>query len=209
MPGSSGSLDTSYSFGDLVLKPPPDSRLDKLCLELREEFPELVMERKADKWYWRWLAALLKVITFGKMKDFLSKYTTVIGMTCAWSEGKWSQIQERKQGWDDQVWSTLRHERMHLRRFKRHGVFLCALLYLFVFFPVGLAWGRAWFEREGYIETLRAWFELDPSWAGSPEARDWWAGQFVGASYGWAWPFKRQVLRWYDTELENLRRTSS
>lgn len=195
----------TYSFGDLMLRPPRGSRLDQLCLELREEFPALVMQRKREHWYWRWIAVFLKILTFGKQDRFLTHYTTVVGMKCAWGDNRWDQIQAAAPGWDDDIWSTLMHERKHLRRFKRYGVILCALLYLLVFFPVGLAWGRAWFEREGYLETLRCWYVLNPAWACSNEAREWWVGQFTGASYGWAWPFKKQVRRWYDTELARLK----
>ena len=198
----------SYSFGEVVLRPPAGSRLDQLCLELRNEFPKLVMQRKSDHWYWKALARVLWVLTFGKQDKFLSNFTTVIGMVCAWGENRWKEIQERPPGWDDGLWSTLMHERRHLRRFKQLGVFVCALLYLLVFLPMGLAWGRAWFEREGYIETLRCWYVLNPSWACSAEARDWWVKAFTGPNYAWAWPFRKQVQRWFDTELERLRGTA-
>lgn len=195
----------SYQFGEVVLSPSPGSRLSSLCVELEAEFPRLRMQRKIDHWYWRWIAVFLKVVTFGKQTEFLSKFTTVVGLTVALGEVKWQEIQNRVSGWEDSLWATLMHERRHMRRFRQLGVTLCALLYLLVFFPVGLAWGRAWFEREGYTETLRCWYALDPEWACSAEAREWWIAQFTGPSYGWAWPFRKQVQRWFDTELVRLK----
>jgi hypothetical protein len=99
------------------------------------------------------------------------------------------------------------HEREHLRQFRRYGVFLFVLLYIMVFLPVGLAYFRARFERAGYIQTLRCWWALNRTWARSSEAKKWWVGQFTGANYGWAWPFKGQVTAWYDRELYRLEAT--
>lgn len=190
------SLDsTAYSFGDLTLHAPKGSRLDVLLSELKEEFPALVMQRKKDHWFWFWSP---------------DHFTVVVGMAgwsvCAFGEAVWLDIQELVPGWDDRLWTTLCHERRHLRRFKRLGLLLVGLLYALVFFPVGLAWGRAWLEREGYLETLRCWYALDPARARTSAARDWWVQRFTGPSYGWMWPFKGQVRRWYDEEMERLEK---
>ena len=35
--------------------------------------------------------------------------------------------------------------------------------------------------------------------------RDYIIGQFTGASYGWMWPFRGSLERWYDSVLAELR----
>jgi len=82
-----------------------------------------------------------------------------------------------------------------------------ALLYLLPFFPLGLAYGRARLEWEAYTETLRATAELRGlAAAQDPRLRERIVSRFVGPAYGWMWPFRRQVERWYDAVLEELAR---
>src|SRR5690606_30517173 len=101
----------------------------------------------------------------------------------------------------------LRHERVHLRQRRRYGTIGMGLLYLLPFFPLGLAYGRARIEWEAYRETLRATAEL----AGLARARD--AAlreriitRFTGPDYGWMWPFRRTIERWYDAAIAELER---
>jgi hypothetical protein len=198
------SLYCDYQFGDCRLKVIGGSRLEVLCSKLKQEFPKLVMYRKSSKWYWRVVAIFLKVVTLGKQSGFLKKFTTTSKNLVAWGDDSWQKISDGKPGWDDDIWSTLMHEREHLLTFKKYGVLISALLYVLVFLPMLLAWGRAWFERPGYTATLRCWFILDREWACSAKARDWWIGQFTGPNYGWMWPFRKQVGKWYDQELQRL-----
>jgi len=78
-------------------------------------------------------------------------------------------------------------------------------LYLVPFFPLGLAYGRARLEWEAYAETLRATAELAGlSAARAPALRDQIVGRFTGSAYGWMWPFRRTVERWYDGVIAEL-----
>ena len=79
------------------------------------------------------------------------------------------------------------------------------LLYLLPFFPLGLAYGRARIEWEAYEETLVATGELRGKAAlSSPELRAHIVRQFTGPAYGWMWPFRATVERWYDEALERI-----
>lgn len=127
----------------------------------------LQMEPKRARWYWRVLHWLLLIVTFGGNRTFNDKYTTTIGMLIGWSTTQWERITERSVGWEDRIWSTLQHEREHLRQFKKFGLFVMLILYVFVFFPIGLAWFRAKFERAGYLRTLQCWYVLNRRWAES------------------------------------------
>jgi hypothetical protein len=105
---------------------------------------------------------------------------------------------------DDEKYILLRHERIHLRQRKRMGDAVMTFMYLVPFFPLGLAYGRARIEWEAYIETIRATAEVHG--LESAEAlRDHITERFVGAEYGWMWPFPRVIHRWFDEVMRDIR----
>jgi hypothetical protein len=197
---------TGFTFGEVEIKALPNTRLYTICHELKTEFPDLIMRRKITCWRSKILHYVVAVITFGGNRRYLNSFTTVIGQTIYWPESKWRAIQNcpHEQG-ANSIWKTLMHEREHLRDAARLGLFWFGLLYFCVYFPIGLAWYRAKFERKGYLKTLQCWYELDRTWALSAEAKKWWIGQFIGPNYGWAWPFRKMVTGWYDQELSRLK----
>lgn len=193
-----------WQFGEVVLPAKHGGRLDRLCAELKLEFPGLVMQFKSRHWYWGLLHWVVLIFTFGGNRRFIQKYTSTFRKTIGWSKTYEQRIRARTANWEDRVWSCLMHEREHLRQFERYGMFVMTLSYVFVFFPVGLSYCRARLELAGYRQTLRCWYLLDLSWARSEEAKKWWIGQFTSGAYGWAWPFKKTVTRWFETEMTNL-----
>ena len=199
------SQKASHSFGYIKLECTENGRLDLLCKELRKEFPKLRMQHKRRHWYWRALNWIVLIVTFGGNRVFNARYTTTVRKTIGWSDKQWERIRKKAQGWEDRIWSTLMHEREHLRQFKKYTTPIMGLGYIFVFFPIGLAYVRARFERAGYLQTLRCWYVLDRKWAEHPEARVWWIKQFTTGSYGWMLPFKKTVGRWFDQELKRLQ----
>ena len=68
---------------------------------------------------------------------------------------------------------------------------------------MGLAYFRARFEWAAYAETIRATDEVFGRQAASG-LREHIVNQFTGPSYGWMWPFRRRVERWYDRALASL-----
>ncbi len=171
--------------------------------EIRAEFPSFRIVPKQESRFCRLIDVLLKVFTLGAQRQFLSHYHTVIGSTLyvppTW-EGR---------PWQDKV-VTLRHERVHLRQFRRYGRIGMTLLYLLPILPVGLAWGRARLEWEAYAETLRATAEVwGPEAAADPHLHDHIVRQFQSGAYGWMWPFPRTVRRWIAEELARLGRAGT
>jgi hypothetical protein len=76
---------------------------------------------------------------------------------------------------------------------------------LFLPLPIGLAWFRARFEREAYAESIRAAAEVwGRDYPARSEYREHIVQQFVGSAYGWMWPFRGQIERWYDEVLASL-----
>jgi hypothetical protein len=111
--------------------------------------------------------------------------------------------------WDDrhadERYVILCHERVHLRQFRRLTLLGMAVLYLLVPLPMGLAYFRARLEREAYEETLRAAAEVyGVDYVRTAEFRGRILGQFLGPAYGWMWPFRGQLDRWYDGVLARL-----
>ena len=107
-----------------------------------------------------------------------------------------------------QRYVTLRHEAVHLRQFRTWTLPVMAVLYVLLPLPLGLAYFRARFEQAAYAETIRAAAEVwGPHVPRGADYRAHVVEQFVGPSYGWMWPFRRAVERWYDRRAGDARPT--
>ena len=165
---------------------------ERLVEDIRREFPRFRIVRKDQAWTQRALDALLRLVTFGGQRSYLTGYQTTIGQT-VYVTPDWDELP------DETRYVTLRHEREHLRQFRRYTVPGMALLYLLLPLPVGLAWFRTRFEMQGYAETIRASVEVyGPAYVMRPVFREHVVSQFLTGAYGWMWPFRRAVERWYD-----------
>lgn len=161
---------------------------DVLLAEMQAEFPGLRVVPKADSKLMRFMEVLLWPLLGSA---FSERFTTVVGQTI-YTPNNWGIRPETAR------LGTLRHERVHLRQAKRYGRILFTLAYLLFPLPFGLAWFRARLEWEAYEESMRAAFEYRGEAALNAEHRAHIVGHFVGPSYGWMWPFRAQVERWYD-----------
>ena len=179
------------------------SLTDDFLAEIRREFPRFRVVSKKGSPLSRVIDATLKIVTLGHQREYLTHYYTVIFHTLYTPDG-WEESDDI-----DRV-ITLRHERVHLRQLRRYTPPGMVFLYLFPFFPLGLAYGRARIEWEAYAETLRATAELRglPA-ARSDRLRRHILKQFTSGSYGWMWPFEGQLARWYDEALAQIEREVS
>jgi hypothetical protein len=174
------------------------TKAERLIAEITAEFPEFRCVPKRASRLSGAIHRLLLIATLGAQRRYLSHYHTVLGYTL-YTPASWESTPD-----EDRV-IVLRHERVHLRQRRRYGFLLMAFLYLIPFFPVGLAYGRARLEWEAYSETLRATAELRGlASARSPALRQTILARFTGGDYGWMWPFRGMVERWYDTVLAEL-----
>ena len=166
--------------------------------QLKQEFPRLRLISKTEHPFSRLCHGLLCVLSLGCMRTYLSSVTTTLGR-CIYVPTSWSALH------DVQKYMILRHEAVHLRQFARYGFVLMAFLYVLPFFPVGLAWGRAYLEREAYLESLRVAVEVyGKERVKSSKIIDSFVAQFCSATYLWMWPFPRHVRSWFERELESL-----
>ncbi|MBP6632126.1 MAG: hypothetical protein KA297_22085 [Kofleriaceae bacterium] len=173
-------------------------RYEALVAELRQEFPRFRVVHKHTSRLHRAIHHTLVVVTFGQMRTYLDQFQTTIGqgiyVTPDWDERD-----------ADERYITMRHEAVHLRQFRRWTLPGMAVLYVLLPLPLGLAYFRARFEQEAYAESVRATAEVyGIEAARSPVLRAHILGQFTGAAYGWMWPFRRQLDRWYDGVLAKL-----
>ena len=169
--------------------------------EIKREFPRFRIVKKRESRLSRVIDVLLRVITFGAQREFMTRYHTVL----------WDTLYVPDL-WDDTPdvarLITLHHERIHLRQRRRYGDIVMTFLYLVPFFPLGLAYGRARIEWEAYVETIRATaLYRGREEARSRELREHIVRQFTSGAYGWMWPFPKVIDRWYDAALAELDRT--
>jgi hypothetical protein len=177
--------------------PPP--RDEALLAALRVEFPGLRVIDKATSRLHRAIDRALRTITLGRMAAYL-QYHTTIGQRIYVAAG-WTDLDA------DDRWRVLRHEAVHLRQFRRWTFLGMAALYLLVPLPFGLAWCRARFEQAAYAESIRASAELyGLDYVRHDGYRDGVLGQFTGPAYGWMWPFRRSLERWYDGVVAEIER---
>jgi hypothetical protein len=173
-------------------------RYDALVTALRVEFPRFRIVAKHESRLHRAIHRALVVLTLGRMRTYLHSYQTTIGRT-VYVTPDWDARDP------DERYVTLRHEAIHLRQFRAYTLPGMALLYLFVPLPMGLAWFRARFEQEAYAESIRAAAEVwGPAYPRRAAYRGHIIEQFTGPNYGWMWPFRRSLERWYDRVLDEL-----
>lgn len=171
--------------------------LASLREEILAEFPGFKVVSKESSTLMHVIDALLRVITFGLMRTFMTGFTTTIGET-VYVSTTFSQLGEISQ------MATLRHERVHMRQKRQYGVFLFALLYILVF-PTVFAFFRYKFEREAYAETMRFYACVHgPSCLRNEQFKKSIVENFTGAAYFWTWPFRKSVEKWYDETASKI-----
>ena len=177
---------------------------ERFLEEINAEFPRFRVVRKRDSGFSKLIDGVLKVVTFGGQRQYMTHYHTVIANTL-YVPDAWDHEADLERV------CVLRHERVHLRQTRRYTMAGMTFLYLMPIFPIGLAYGRARIEWEAYEETLRATAELlGIEAARSPRLQRHIVDQFVGGSYGYMWPFRSQVEGWVReamTQIESEARS--
>lgn len=160
---------------------------DDLLGDVQKEFPGFKVEQKTKSW----LMIVISYLLFFN-RDFMTNFITTIGSTM--------YVPDAWYTWHDNLKSeVLRHERVHLLQQKRYGMLLYSLLYLLIPLPFGLAWYRAQLEWEAYQETMRCIAEeYGVEMLRNPSFKENMLDHFTTGQYGWMWPFRSQVNKWYD-----------
>lgn len=151
-------------------------------------------------WLWTFIHYFLLIITFGKMDNFRSEFTTTFGKYIVFYDG-W-----RPHSPGVRSFIVLRHEFEHTKQYKKLGlgsytlgVIVMGLLYLLVPLPTVLAWFRYYFERGPYLAGIKAWHE-----AGYYPDVEKYVEIISGPAYVWAWPFKKNIRKWLLNQLKEV-----
>jgi len=172
---------------------------NKLLVDIATEFPDFEIISKNDSKLMKIIDIALKIITFGQMKMFMTRFITTMGNK-VYVPSDWDQYPIMSKA------SILRHERIHMRQAKKYGRFIFSVLYLLAPFPVGIAYFRKKFEQEAYEESLKTIYE----WRGlkvleSPELKERTLSHFTSAEYFWMWPFRKNLESWYDGAVAKIK----
>lgn len=174
------------------------SRYQALLSELRVQYPGFRVMQKCESRLHRAIHYALVGLTFGQMRSYLDSFQTTIGKTVYVTPG-WNDLS------DDVRYVTMRHEAIHLQQFRTYTLPGMAVLYLMLPLPMGVAWFRAYFEKQAYAESVRAAAEIwGIEYAASSGYREYILSQFSSAAYGWMWPFPAAMNRWYDSVLAQV-----
>jgi hypothetical protein len=168
----------------------------ELVASMREEFPSFDVRPKRGAPLQHAIHWALAAVTLGGQRAYLTRYHTVLFGTL-WVPDTWDAMN------DADRFILLRHERVHLRQRARMGDARMAFVYLVPIFPLGLAWGRARIEWEAYEETILATAEVHGR-AAAASLKDEIVRRFTSADYGWMWPYRATVERWFDEALSRL-----
>lgn len=166
-----------------------------IAAETLVTYPKFNVVNKSDSALMKGIDVFLKVVTFGQAKQFMTNFTTTIGYT-VYVSPQWDKMSPESKA------TVLRHERVHMMQASHYGVVWFSLLYLLVFFPVFLAYWRTRFEKQAYVETLRAYHDYGFPLDANTKQRV--CEYFTGPAYGWMWPFKKNISDWYDATLKQV-----
>ncbi len=162
-----------------------------------------VVEKKG--WFWNALHWLVVVVTFGQNRQFLNGYYTTIGPVIGLPNGMSAHNADP---------ANLMQEAERVQQFRAFGwgnawvgLPLFVLCYLFLPLPMGLAYFRYWLDREAYAVGIE--WELLHDKGYLPSGKVWLRQQRIqeaveeltGPMYGWTWPFKKSVARWFEQRV--------
>ena len=168
-----------------------------LLEETQKEFPSFKIVKKSESNFMRFIDKVLRTISFGKIDNFMENFTTTIGNTMYVTD-HWELASSASK------YSTLDHERVHLRQSKKYGSFIFSFLYLLFPLPIGFSWFRTKFEMEAYEVTLKNIYRSYGKAVFNEELKKLFVGYFVGPSYMWMWVGKKRISDWYETTVAKI-----
>lgn len=171
--------------------------LDSLVMAITKEYPEFELRPKSSSALMKVINVILKVITFGLMKNFMSDFTTTIGYV-VYTPTAWD-------GWSERgKIAILRHERVHMKQRKEKGGFWFSVSYLLLPFPILWAYYRMKYEMEAYEESMRVLWEYQGERAFTADYRFRMVRHFTTAEYFWTWPWRKRIECWYDGFVKRI-----
>lgn len=139
---------------------------------------------------WKFLAGLIKVLSFGSERAFLN-YTTTFYKTIA--------VPSHFDMWEDEhKLETIVHELEHVKQAMKLTPVLFWFLYFLFPLPIGLAWFRYKFERDAYLVGYKTILKYEFDKESLIEEA---SIMLSGKEYGYAWPFRKKIAAWFRSRL--------
>jgi hypothetical protein len=174
----------------------PDQALILTKHKIREAKGKIVNKRG---WFWVALHYIVMVVTFGGNRNFLEGYYTTIGPWVGVPKNWEKRSAESRQ-------AVLEHELQHIKQCAWFGfgspivgLPVYTILYLLLPLPIGFAYFRWRFEREAYAHGINIKLQWEPH--RRAELIDGAVLQMTSGKYGWTWPFKASVRRYFEKHV--------
>jgi hypothetical protein len=136
---------------------------------------------KKDVWWWRLIGRFIP--------EQMETMWTTIGETIYYP----NYVDDPESKWFTNV---IMHEQVHIDQYKKLSVPLFLFLYFLVPLPVGLAYFRWRFEREGYLVNIKQ---------GLPISR---VVDILWSSYGYPWP-RKWMTSWFEKQMSGWHQLES
>lgn len=168
------------------------SFFDEDAAKLKEAYGCVITTKAKNRWVWKTLDRIYRIISFGKSKDFMKRATTVGNVIAFGEDTDLKNVTKFD-------YRTLHHEGMHVRQCAKLGIseptfgaipFL--FLYLFVPLPAFRSWFRFKFEREAFLAEYMLAMKF-----GWEIGIDHFIEALSGPQYLYAWP-KEKVRAWFE-----------
>lgn len=184
-------------------------KLELLEARAKQKY-NLRIRHKEDVFWWQLLRWIVLFLTFFQI-DLVERAWVTLGRT-VYVPRRYDPKQKKVYRYGDipfEDYCTLSHEIEHVKQYARFGIVLFLLIYIFPFFPIGLAYGRYYLERQAYLAGVIAAKSIDYTrWARqrylktpTPPLEK--AIQSCSTSpwYLWPWPFPKSVRLWFGRAL--------
>ena len=163
--------------------------------ELRKEHNVRIYSKDLKlSWVWALVHWILFIFSLGKNNTFMSRSVITVGRFIFFYSGwriEYASLND---------YSALCQEEDHVIMAKKFGLgsmfigtIVMILLYLLFPLPIGLAWFRYAIERSAFRVSYLTDKKLGLNASYLP-----YVDILTGPGYLWAWPFKKQVLRWFE-----------
>lgn len=167
--------------------------------ELRAKWPRFKIIEKGDSPFCKVIDKVLRVLTFGGQRTFMTSYVTTLGYRIYVPDGYDRHVAPGRR------YLTMRHEAVHVRQFRTLTWPLITLVYVLLPIPMGFAGGRAFLEWQAYRETLTATWQLyGEEAARDPDLHERIVRRYTGPDYGWMWLRGKTIRAAIERHLDRL-----
>jgi hypothetical protein len=159
-------------------------------------------------WFWKVISYAVTIVTFGGqrpkifMEDYATTFVDIVAVPPSWTIGQLERV--------------LPHEHRHVEQAKMCGlglhawvgIWVYAILYCLVFFPIGIAYFRYRFECDAERDKYRYLLANGGSESDLRRRADRFSETLSSGAYFWCWPKKwvsKRLHKYVDEVLKESR----